>query len=171
MIPGSDPSSFSPFCLSVFLFFFFPSFLSLFLFLLSFVFFQLSKQSSSLILSSLPGFLLKISFCFFLTPKTLLSNSPRLFFFFVSFKKSFLLFFVFSPSVFIGARREGHLTPTMAQGKVATLPMSWHMIGWLGMVALIMAGYEMWLVSGEGEQEKIFKIFPFPCLCTHRERR
>jgi hypothetical protein len=82
MIPGSDPSSFSPFCLSVFLFFFFPSFLSLFLFLLSFVFFQLSKQSSSLILSSLPGFLLKISFCFFLTPKTLLSNSPRLFFFF-----------------------------------------------------------------------------------------
>jgi len=45
------------------------------------------------------------------------------------------------------------------------------MIGWLGMVALIMAGYEMWLVSGEGEQEKIFKIFPFPCLCTHRERR
>jgi hypothetical protein len=92
-----------------------------------------------------------------------------MFFLFVSFQKSFPLFFVFPPSVFIGARREGHLTPVMAQGKVATMPMSWHRVGWLGMAALIMAGYEIWLVSGKekGEDRKRFSKSFFFLASTH----
>jgi len=77
-----------------------------------------------------------------------LSNNPLLpslysvlFFKFVSqnFCPLWFSFFLFLPplsspfSVFIVAGREGHLTTAMAQGKVATLPMSWHRVRWLVM--------------------------------------
>jgi hypothetical protein len=47
--------------------------------------------------------------------------------------------------VFIAAGREGHLTTAMAQGKVATLPMSWHRVGWLVMACI--SGGRVWDVA------------------------
>jgi len=59
----------------------------------------------------------------------------------------------------------------MAQGKVATLPMSWHRVGWLGMAALMVAGYEMWLVLGKrkGEDRKRFSKSFFFLASAHVE--
>jgi len=63
-----------------------------------------------------------------------------------SFFFLFLPFFLFSPfSVFIAIGREGHLTTVMAQGKVATLPMSWHRVGWLVMACI--NGGRVWDVA------------------------
>jgi hypothetical protein len=84
---------------------------------------------SSVIYSLVPLFLCWFRFCF--CSFTLLppSKSPGSF---LSFSPKFPPY-LYSPFLFIGAGREGHLTPAMAQGKVATLPMSWHRVGWLVM--------------------------------------
>jgi hypothetical protein len=118
---------------------------------------------SSVIYSLVPLFLCWFRFCF--CSFTLLppSKSPGSF---LSFSPKFPPY-LYSPFLFIGAGREGHLTPAMAQGKVATLPMSWHRVGWLGRV------WDVACVRKKKgrRQEKIFKIFLFPCLCTRRGRR
>ena len=44
--------------------------------------------------------------------------------------------YLYPTSVFIGAGREGHRTPAMTLGKVATLPMSLHRVGWLVMACI-----------------------------------
>ena len=95
--PGSDPSSSSPLCLSAFLFFsslflLFCCCISLPPLLCCFLF---SKRSSSLLLSSLTGFLIKISVV--LHPKTLLTSSACLFVFFFKPKSFPLLFSILYP--------------------------------------------------------------------------
>lgn len=95
--PGSDPSSSSPLCLSAFLFFsslflLFCCCISLPPLLCCFLF---SKRSSSLLLSSLTGFLIKISVV--LHPKTLLTSSACLFVFFLKPKSFPLLFSILYP--------------------------------------------------------------------------
>jgi len=63
--------------------------------------------------------------------------------FLFSFSSPFFLSSSFS--VFIAAGREGHLTTTIAQGKVATLPISWHRVGWPVMACI--NGGRVWDVA------------------------